>query len=175
MKKSISILPFCLLLINVGYSQRKFSLYLQGQYNQTIYDATAGNNPWAMGLGFQLFFHQYSKFNAVIDLTADAYLEDDKVFRMYPDGTAIPDLGGMINFFAGASYHPSTRLCISFVGGPGFLSGERRWGIKPSIGYYFSENKRWIGKASFINIFDRDKRSGMDFGSISLSLGVRLY
>ncbi len=165
----------CFLLTQSFGQTRKSSLYIQGQYNKTLYDVTKGNNPWGMGLGLQLFFRQTSKFKPTIDLTADAYLEDDKVSRLNTDATAINDLGGMVNLFAGASYNPIKTVYLSFVAGPSFLGGETKLGIKPSLGFYFSPNQKFTGKVSYINVFNRDNKTKEDFGSICLSLGVRLY
>jgi len=45
-------------------------------------------------LGLQMFFRQKSMFRPTVELTADAYLMDDKVYRMYLDGTPIGTVGG---------------------------------------------------------------------------------
>lgn len=150
-------------------------MYLQGQYTHTLYDATKGNNPWGMGAGLQLFFRQAAKLKPTIELTADGYLEDDKVLRLDTAGTPINDLGGMVNLFAGGSYHPMKTLYLALVAGPSFLGGQIKFGIKPSLGFYFSHSQRWTGKLSYINVFNRYEKTNEDFGSISFSLGVRLY
>jgi hypothetical protein len=64
---------------------------------------------------------------------------------------------------------------ISFVTGPSFISGRTLLGIKPSFGFYFSPTQKWTGIVSYINIFNRDKRTNEDFGSVSLSVSVRLF
>ena len=128
-----------------------------------------------MGLGIQVFLNNTSRFSPTVDLTADTYLENDKVLRLNTDGTSIDDLGGMVNIFAGASYLPTQRVYLSLVTGPSFISGHTLLGIKPSIGFYFSPDQKWTGKVSYINIFNRDQRTKEDFGSISLSFGVRLF
>ncbi len=128
-----------------------------------------------MGLGLQLFFNNTSRIKPTIDLTADAYLEDDKVLRLNSDGTPIDDIGGMVNVFLGASFHPTRTIYLSFVIGPSFVSGQTLLGLKPSFGFYFSQNQRWTGKLSYINVFNRDKTTKEDFGTISFSLGVKLF
>ncbi|CAN5523091.1 hypothetical protein BH11BAC3_BH11BAC3_37220 [soil metagenome] len=158
-----------------SHAQHKVSTYLQGQYDKTIYDRTIGNNPWGLGLGLQIFFNKISGIKPTIDITADAYLADDKVFRTNADGTQIDDVGAMVNVFAGASFHPAEFIYLSLVAGPGFVSGQTLLGIKPSVGFYFSPNQKWTGKLSYINLFNRDKMTKEDFGSISLSLGVKLF
>ena len=151
-------------------------MYLQGQFNNTLYDVTKGNNPWGMGLGLQFFFNNLETLKPTFDLTADAYLEDDKVYRLYSDGTPINELGGMINVFAGASFHPIKTVFLSFVAGPSFISGQKAlFGIKPSAGFYFSQNKKWTGKVSYINVYSRDERTKGDFGSMSFSLGLKVF
>ncbi len=158
-----------------GQSQRKLSTYLLTQYNNTIYDRTAGNNPWGMGLGLQTFLNNKTKFKPTIELTADIYLEDDKVFRINPNGTEINDFRGMINLFVGTSFHPTQTIYLFFLTGPSFIGGQTLLGIKPSFGFYFTEKQRWTGKLSYINIFSRDKMTKEDFGSISLAIGFKLF
>lgn len=176
MRKFIAALSFCFILTqSFGQAKHSSSLYLQGQYNRTIFDATAGNNPWGMGLGLQLFLRNAAPFTPTIELTADAYLEDDKVLRTYTDETPIGELDGMINLFAGASCQLSPGAYLSFVAGPSFLGGKTRFGIKPALGLYFSQNQKWMGKLSYITIFNREERTKQDFGSVSLALGMRLY
>jgi hypothetical protein len=176
MQKFINTLLFCFIMAQViGQTQRKVSAYLQAQFNKTISDRTIGNNPWGVGVGLQAYLNNSSRVRPTIDFTADAYLEDDKVLRLNPDDTPIDDVGGMVNLFAGASYNPTNTFYLSFVTGPSFISGQTLFGIKPSFGFYFSPTQKWTGKVSYINIFNRDKRTNKDFGSVSLSLGVRLY
>ena len=173
------IIPAFLLLFTLtqtfGQSQRKLSTYLLTQYNKTIYDRTAGNNPWGIGLGLQTFLNTKTKLKPAIELTADIYLEDDKVFRTNPDGTEINDIAGMINLFLGTSFHPTQTIYLSFLTGPSFIGGQTLVGIKPSFGFYFTEKQRWTGKLSYINIFNRDKTTKEDFGSISLAIGFKLF
>src|SRR5205807_627798 len=100
MQKFITVVLFCFTLTqSFCQAQNKVSIYLQGQYNKTLYDVTKGNNPWGIGLGLQLFYNKILKLQPTVDLTADAYLEDDKVLRLNPDGTPINDIGRMINLF----------------------------------------------------------------------------
>lgn len=167
---------FFLLSVICSFSQsQKVAVLLNGQFTQTIYDRTFGNNPWAPGLGIQVHLFEQEKWKPIIDLTAEIYLEDDKVLRLNDDGTSPQDLGSVINLFAGISYSPKARLSFACALGPSFSNGQTFLGIKPSVGFYFSESRRWAGKISFSNVFDRDKRSHKDFGSLSFTLGFRLY
>lgn len=153
----------------------KVSGYLLGQFTNTIYDRTTDNNPWGMGLGFQLFLNNRSKWSPTFDATADIYFADDKVYRMNTDGSEIVDIGGVINLFGGASFHLSKLVYFSLVGGPSFIGGQTLFGIKPSIGFYFSENQKWTGKFSYINVFGRDNTTKQDFGSVSIGIGVKIF
>ena len=159
----------------IGQSSKKFVGYLSLQYNKTIYDRTVPNNPWAVGLGLQTFFNNNFNLKVTVDLTADAYLEDDKVLRMNADSTPIADVGGMVNVFAGLSYQATKTIYVSFVAGPSFVSGETLFGLKPSLGFYFSSKQKCMAKVYFINVFNRDKTTKQDFGSIGFSLGVKLF
>ncbi len=150
-------------------------MYLEGQYNQTISDVTKGNNPWGMGLGLQMFFRQTAVIGPAVELTADAYLMDDKVYRMYLDGTPIGTVRAMINVFAGASVRPLRNVYVSFLAGPSFVGGQTVLGLKPSLGFYFSSNQKVTGKISYINVLKREERAKQNFRSVSFALGVRLY
>ena len=179
MQKIIMTFLLCLILAkNFGQSQKKLLTYLFTQYNNTLYDITKGNNPWGVGLGLQTFFNNWTKFKPTIELTGDIYLEDDKTLRLNTDGT-VPanynDVRGMINLFIGTSFHPTKKIYLSFVAGPSFISGQTMLGIKPSIGFYFSKSQKWTGKVSYINIFNRDKITKEDFGSLSLAIGLKLF
>lgn len=176
MQKLTATLIICFALQQaLAQPQRRVNAYLLTQYNNTIYDATPGNNPWSIGVGLQAFFYTNTIVIPIAEITVDAYLADDKVGRLNSGGNIQDDLGGMINVFIGASVNPVTSINLSFSAGPSFINGKVYTGIKPSAGFYFSKNKRWMGKISYINIFNRDKISGEDFGSVSIGIGLKLF
>ena len=170
----IALLFFPVSTPALGQTSKKVSAYLSWQYSQTIYDITVPNNPWGMGLGLQFFFINNAKVKPTVDLTADAYLMDDKVLRLYSDGTPIESVGGMVNLFAGVSYHPARFIYFSTVAGPSFVSGKCLFGLKPTLGFYLAQNQQWTIKVYYINIFNRDKKTNQDFGSIGASIGFKL-
>ena len=91
MRKFITTLLFSFILFHgLAQTQKKVSLYLLGQYNKTLYDITKGNNISGFGTGCQLFFNVSPVFKPTIEVTGDAYLLNDKVYRKYLDGTPIP-------------------------------------------------------------------------------------
>lgn len=176
MQKLLTIFFLCFILTqSFAQKQRKMSLYLEGQYNQTIADVTKGNNPWATGLGLQLFFRQQSILKPTIEMTADAYLMDDKVYRGYLDGTPVGSFRDMVNLFAGVSVHPIPNAYVSFLAGPSFIGGQTLLGLKPSLGFYFSSKQKVTAKISYINILKREARAKQNFTSISFALGIKLY
>ena len=103
---------------------------------------------------------------------------DNKVLKLNSDGS-VPinynDVRGMVNLFVGTSFKPTRNIYISFVAGPSFISGQTMLGIKPSLGFYFTKSQKWTGKISYINIFNRDKTTKEDFGSLSLAIGLQLF
>lgn len=179
MHKIITTLVLCLILMqSFGQTERKVSTYLLTQYNNTIYDYTIGNNPWGIGLGFQTFFNNKTKFKPTIELTGDLYLENDKVLRLNPDGSTPKsdnDVRGMVNLFIGSSFHPTRNVYLSFVAGPSFINGQTLLAIKPSFGFYFSKTQKWTGKVSYINVFNRSQVTKEDFGSLSFAVGLKLF
>lgn len=176
MKKIIlTFLSCCLLLTCFSQAQRKLSLYLSGQYTKTLYDRTILNNPWGAGIGASLFLNNPSKFKPTIDLTADAYLVSVNILYVDSNDQPLDGINGMVNLFAGVSYHPTRMVYLSLVGGPGFINGEAFFGIKPSLGCYFSKTQKLTAKVYYINIFNRMKNTKEDFGGIGLSVGVKLF
>ena len=175
LKFTTTVLLCFILAPTFGQSQRKLSTYLLTSYNKTIYDGTIGNNPWGVGLGLQTIFNNKIKFKPTIELTGDIYLEDDKVYRTYLDGTEIQDVRSLANLFIGSSFYPTKNVYLSFLAGPSFINGQTLLGVKSSFGFYFSSNQKWTGKISYINIFNRDKRTKEDFGSLSFSIGIKLF
>lgn len=176
MQKLITTFSLYFILIHsFGQRQKKISTCLLIQYNKTMYDKSAGNNPWGIGVGLQTFINNNTQFKPTIELSGDVYLEDDKVYRINPDGSEIIDVRGMVNLFAGISFNPKQDIFLSFVAGASFISGQTLFGIKPSFYFYFSKSQKWTGKISYINIFNRGKTIKEDFGSLSLAVGLKLF
>jgi hypothetical protein len=176
MQKVITAFLLCFVLAcSFGQKQKFIALYLMTQYNNTIYDITKGNNPWGIGLGGQAFLNNKTKFKPTIEITGDIYLVNDKVFRMNSSGKELVDVRGMVNLFAGISFNPVNNFYLSLVGGPAFISSQTLLGIKPCVGFYFPKSKKWTGKVSYINIFDRDRETRQDFGSFNLAIGFKLF
>jgi hypothetical protein len=174
MLKLISIL-FCFLLIQPVNAQRKVSSYFSLQYNKTVSDITYGNNPSGIGLGLETFINTKSKFKPVADISVIVFLEDDKVQRLTGNGEPIEDVSGMINVLAGTAFKPNQKIFISFVAGPSFINEATLLAIEPSIGLYFPKSQRWIFKMSYLNIFNRDKQTKKDFGSMGLAIAIKLF
>lgn len=176
MKKITALFLSCFIVMQLAaQTERKLTTYLQVAYTNTIHDQTLGNNPWGIGLGLQTFFNTKTIFKPTIEITGDIYLADDKIFRTTNDGTPLNDVGSMVNIFAGTVINPVKNMYLSFVAGPSFVSGQTLLGIKPSIGFYFSNNHKWTGKFSYINIFNRGEIIKENFSSISVAIGTKLF
>ncbi|HYF32168.1 MAG TPA: hypothetical protein VD993_13690 [Chitinophagaceae bacterium] len=174
MKKLILTLLLCFLVaISFGQTQRKISLYLSGEYTETLYDRTRLNNPWSAGLGVQGFLNNTSKFKPTIDITATVFLMHFNILYLDESGKPLDGADGMVNAFAGVSYHPTKIIYASLVGGPSFINGETHFGIKPSFGVYFSRKQKLTAKVSYLNVFNRINSE--DLGAINISLGVKLF
>ena len=175
LQKLTSILLFFIIAFSTVKAQIKISSYLSVQYNKTIYDITYGNNPSGIGLGLETVLNTKTKFKPVIEITGDIYLEDDKVFRMTTTGEEFESIGSMINLFAGSVFNPNKNSFISLMAGPSFINGNTSLGIKPSFGFYFSKKQLWKAKFSYINIFNRDKQTKKDFGTLSFAIAFKLF
>lgn len=171
------LLLMLLAMLNYASAQtpRNAALFVESNYSQTLSDITKGNNPWLLGVGLQLFLSQKSIFKPSVELTASMNMMDDKVYRTYNDGTPIPTVGGMVNVFAGISVHPLQKMYLSFLAGPSFVGRQAHFGVKPSVGFYFPSNQKFLAKISYLNILNRDLRTKQDFSALSLSLGYKLF
>jgi hypothetical protein len=178
MKIQILICNFlgCLIL-NDSYCQKehKISFFIEGQYINTIYDQTLGNNPWGIALGIQTYLNNHTLLHPTIEISAATYLEDDKVLILNSNGSSIDRINSMISFFAGASIQPGQLINFSILTGPTFINSNIYLGVKPAIGFYFTKRQKAILRMAFINVFNRLKNPNSDFGSISVSLGVKLF
>ena len=171
------VIFFCCFTLTESFyqTQRKVSTYLLIHYDVTRYDYTLNNNPWGIGLGCQTFFNNKSKFKPTAELTGDIYLEDDKVLKLNLDGSVSRkdnSVRSMVNLFVGSSFQPTQNVYLSIVAGPSFISGQTLLDIKPSVGFYF---KKWTGKVSYVNIYNRTEVAKEDFGSLSLAIGLRIF
>lgn len=159
----------------MGQESSGTSGYVQAQYNQTLYDRTKGNNPWGMGLGAMVFRKASSSVRLMAELSTDYTFVDDKVLRLYQDGTPVPVVRGNISLYAGLAFRPVSRVAISFTAGPSLVSGGVFAGIRPSLLVYLSKNQKWVTRLAYTNIFNRDRRGGQDFGVVSAGVGVRVF
>lgn len=177
MKKILPIVCCFFVIQGYGQKERPVSARIFAGYSHTLYDYTSGNNPWGIGLGLEAMLKTNTNIQPVIELTADAYLEDDKVLRSNPDGS-LPNtdntISSTVNVFAGTSFHLSKNAYVSFTAGPSFVGGQILLGIKPSVGYTFPDSGRWTAKLSYINIFNRTVAKE-DFGTLAVSLGIKLF
>ncbi len=179
MRNVVAVLLCCFTVTQIfGQKQRAVSTYLLANYNHTLYDYTIGNNPWGMGLGLQTFFNTKSKFKPLIELTGDLYLEDNKVLKLNPDGS-LPQydnsISSMVNLFAGTSFQLTQSMYVSLLAGPSLISGRTLLGVKPSFGFYFSKTQRLTGNISYINVFNREITTKEAFGTVSFSIGFKLF
>ncbi len=174
-KYTLLFIAIIISIYSFGQQGQKIKTFLSAEFNATTHDRFISANPWGAGIGLQTFFNAPKKFQPVVDLTGDLYLEDDKVYRTNPDGSEIKRVESMVNFFAGAAYFPFKPFYVAVAAGPSLIGSQVLFGIKPSLGFVFSSNKRWTAKLSFIDVFKQNKTTGDDFSSISFAIGVKLF
>jgi hypothetical protein len=165
----------CILTASFGQTPGKITSYLLTQFNATRSDATKGNNPWGMGLGVQAFLNNKTKFRPIIEVSGDAYLEDDKVLRIDSAGSPLEGVRAMSNLLIGISFSATKNIYLSLMAGPCFINGQALMTVKPSFGWYFSESGKWTGQISYISVFNRGNKVKADFNSLSFSIGLKLF
>lgn len=177
MQKITLSLLLCFLLGNVhAQANKKTSAILFTQYTWTLKDQTSTDNPWAIGLGLNVFFNSHSIVRPAVEVTRDIYLESSKVgYLDIGTNTQLEDVRGTVNVLAGIAVVPAKNIYGSLTAGPSFMNGQTLLAIKPSFGFYFSSKQRWSGKISYINVFNRGTVVKENFTSVSFALGVRLF
>ncbi|MFY7652877.1 MAG: hypothetical protein ACOVQE_09245 [Chitinophagaceae bacterium] len=175
MPKVIIAFLLCIGFVNgYGQTKKRAPLYLIINYNKTLSDITAGNNARSLGLGLQRFSTSSTVIKPTVELSADVYLMDDKLLRIWADGTPVNTVGTMFTIFGGGYVDIADYFYISMVGGPGFLGGQTLLGIKPSIGIHVDKEKQLTAKFSYINILNREPRAKQNFTSFSFSLAISI-
>ncbi len=154
---------------------RKLPIYLQTQYSKTLYDRTLRNNPSAIGFGLESFYQNKSKLKPTASISFNLRLAGDKALRFGADSMPIDAVETAFNIRIGESYFFSKRNYMAFAAGPSFINGKMLFGLKTSLGYFFSANQKWVVALSYGNIFDRYIPTKNDYGTIDLSFGLKIY
>ncbi|HLX93342.1 MAG TPA: hypothetical protein VKR32_16775 [Puia sp.] len=139
------------------------------QYNRTLNDPTLGNNHWSVGTGLGCSWFNKTMFRPVIDLTFDWYPLDNKSYLQEAQ-QSIPTVRHMTNALAGLSFAPARLIYFSLVMGPSYTGKQTLFGIKPSLGFYFSNRQRLTFKFSWLRVFHRTENS--EFTGESFALGI---
>ncbi|RYE50248.1 MAG: hypothetical protein EOP48_20095 [Sphingobacteriales bacterium] len=179
--KIIATILLTSLLYSYGQAQsnKKINGFLLAQYNRTVYDYNPEINSWGMGLTFSSQLNTNTRFKPVLEISGDIYLADDLTKQLIfppPFHDLLPpdsSIDFVVNIFGGSSYRISNKFYTTLLGGPSLIDGKIYLGVKPSVGFYFSKDQKFVGRLSFTNIFNRIHNQ--DFGSIELSFGRRIF
>ena len=150
------LLTFCLTVaasVTFAQTARTISTYIMGQYNKPYFEWGIRNNPSGIGLGAETFFMTDKKFQPTIDLSGNVFIEKAVVYQPSGSPEKSPDIRSNISLLAGASIHPFRLLFFSFVAGPTLINQKMYLSSKPSVGFYFDKNRKWIMKFSGIIIY----------------------
>ncbi|MGB8195239.1 MAG: hypothetical protein WCF67_25100 [Chitinophagaceae bacterium] len=158
----------------LGQVDRKVSAFLSLQANKTIYDRTRTNNSAGIGLGLQVQVNSGTQVKPVIELNGDLF-GGTKELYIDDSGAPVDSKEDVVGVYAGPLLQASERLFFSATLGTSIYNSKAHFGIRPSIGIYPSKSKKWMAKASFTNIFQRDAISNQGFGYLSLAVGIKLF
>ncbi|MEP6597258.1 MAG: hypothetical protein ABJA71_14995 [Ginsengibacter sp.] len=170
----MAILACIVLTQTFGQSQRKVNTYFFVQGNKTVYDRTITNNSVGFGLGLQAFLNNKSKFKPTIEVNNNIF-GGTKELYLTTDGKPIYGKSEVTNIFFGYTFSLADNFYVGFILGPSFIDSDPYLGIKPKVGFYFSEKKRISGTLSLTSIFQRDNISNKSFGYFSLGMGFKLF
>ncbi len=163
----------CLFNVNAAAQENKpFSVTLLGQANFGLYDETLTNNSFGLGAGLNMTYKMTNKVEALAELNADLFA-GTKVLKIHSDGRIYEAKSGMVSIYAGPQFLLGNRFFASTTAGASFFNSNTHFGVRPSLGYHFSPNGRWMMKTSFTHIFNAEAISGNPFGYLSVALGFR--
>jgi hypothetical protein len=157
-----------------GQTEGKLSTFLSFQANKTLSDRTKTNNSGGVGLGLQSSFNTGTWFKPTLEINADLFAGTKELY-VTENGKTIESKSGMLNLYAGPTFHPTERLFLATTVGASIYNSEAHLGIRPSIGYHLSKNKRWMTKASYTNVFQKDEISNESFSYLSFALAIKLF
>nr|WP_294895872.1 hypothetical protein [uncultured Pedobacter sp.] len=76
--------------------------------------------------------------------------------------------------FIGSLVKVSNSFSSSLTIGSSFFSNKAHFGIRPSVIYYPSKIEKWNIKMMFTHVPFKDDFTGIDFGYLSVSIGINL-
>jgi hypothetical protein len=169
-------LVFSFFIITHGYSQaqRHASFFLSFQGNKTTNDRTLSNNSGGIGFGLQGFLNTKTVFRPTIEINGDLFA-GTKELHMTTDGRIIEGKSEVVSLYAGPSFHLAERLLISATAGTSFYNKKTHLGVRPSVGLLLSKNKKWMAKAAYTAIFQRDAISNERFAYASFGIAGKLF
>jgi hypothetical protein len=81
-----------------------------------------------------------------------------------------------LNISIGVFFFPKEKIYLSFSTGPSFIKDRRTLlALKPSVGFYFSADKKWTGKFSYTNLVNLKYQRKSSFAFFSFSIGHQLF
>lgn len=155
-------------------TEGKLSTFLSFQANKTLSDRTITNNSGGLGLGLQTSFNTGTWIKSTLEINADLFTGTKELY-VTENGKTIESKSGMLSLYAGPMFQPTERLFLTATVGASIYNSEAHLGIRPSIGYHLSKNKRWMTKASYTNVFQRDEISNERFSYLSFALALKLF
>ena len=157
-----------------GQMEAKLSTFLSFQANRTVSDRTITNNSGGVGIGLQTSFNTGTWIKPTLEINADLFAGTKELY-VNENGKTIASKSGILGLYAGPIFHPTERLFLITTVGASIYNNEAHLGIRPSIGYHLSKNKRWITKASYTNVFQKDEISNESFSYLSFALTIKIF
>lgn len=172
-KLIILLLPFLIPLDVIGQVTNKISVNLNCNWSNIIYDRLY-EGAGGFTLDLDLLINTKTKFDPKIEVNYSIFsvLED---YLETLDGYPVVSMNNGPSVFMGLSYNPFNRFNVSFSPGICFFNSRTYFAVKPGIGLYLDNKKRFLAKASLTNIFINDHAGNQPEGFVNLGLGVRLY
>lgn len=177
MKKIISAIAFVLIMLPAAaQKQRTISAHIEFIQQRTVSDRTIDNNPWGTGLGLQIAYKPHKTISPFVHVSGLVYLGGTGAAHVDENDTYLPDVGHLVNLFAGIAYKPNSTIYFSLAGGPSYTRDQALFGIKPAMGFYFSPAQKWRAQIAYLNVFNRGiEGSEKNFASVAFSIGLKLF
>ena len=155
-------------------ANRKVSTFVSFGANKTLYDRTITNNKGGPGFGLQTVVNTKTFITPLLEINADLFAGTKELY-LTTGGKPIESKSDVLSMYVGPMFGVTKRLFISTTIGTSLYNNKAHFGLRPSVGFYPSQSRKWTTRVSYTNVFQRDAISKESFGYLSVAVGIKLF
>ena len=173
MKQLFLFVTFFIAIHSFSQADKKVSVFLSCQANNTLYDRTITNNSGGVGFGLQTVLNTMTFVRPTLEINGDIF-GGTKVLYLTADDKPIYGKSGVLSIHGGPFLQLTDQFFIAATIGSHFYNHDVHFSARPSVGVYPAKGKKWTLKTSFTNVFQRDEISNENFGYVSFAIALKL-